>query len=404
LRVGADDGFFQLTYCTNIHPGEGWEEVFANLRHYAPRLRERLAHDEPFGIGLRLSGRESRELLEGDHLRRFKSFLDEHRLYVFTINGFPYGPFHKEPVKDAVHAPDWREEERVRYTLRLAEILAYLLPEGEEGGISTSPLSYKPWVSSTDARTWELLTNNVVRTAEALTRIKDREGKTIHLDIEPEPDGLLENSEEVVRFYEEWLLADGAGWLAESSGLPVDEACARLLDHVRICLDTCHMSVAYEEPERVLDRFAETGVRVGKVQISSALKLMLPDGAKRRAELEGSLRPFAESTYLHQIVQRNQDGSFRQYPDLAGNVHRIYDLEADQWRVHFHVPIFVEHYGRFLSTQDDILRTFTLLEQRRFCEHLEIETYTWDVLPPDLKSDLLDSIGREYEWVRDVFA
>jgi hypothetical protein len=67
------------------------------------------------------------------------------------------------------------------------------------------------------------------------------------------------------------------------------------------------------------------------------------------------------------------------------------------------VPIFVEHSGAFLTTQDDIRRTFQLLSQRPFCRHLEIETYTWEVLPPALKTDLIDSIAREYRWVRDVF-
>jgi hypothetical protein len=375
----------------------------ANLQHYAPALKARLAPEEPFGIGLRLSGLESRELLEGDRLRHFQAFLDQHGLYVFTLNGFPYGPFHRQPVKDAVHAPDWRDEERIQYTLRLINILAFLLPDGMDGSISTSPLSYKWWVNIEDTALWKQLTRHVVRVAEALVRVKQEQGKFIHLNIEPEPDGLLENSTEVVQFYQNWLLPLGTPMLAEALDLPVDTARQCLLDHIQICFDTCHVAVAYEDPAEVLDRFAQIGIRVGKVQISSALKVVLPDDVQERTALAQSLKPFVESTYLHQVVQRNQDGSFQQYPDLVDALPQINDPEASQWRIHFHVPIFVDRYGTFFSTQEEIRQVFALLCERQFTQHLEIETYTWDVLPPELKKDLLESIKREYEWVLDVF-
>ena len=157
------DNFFHLTYCTNIHPGNGWSEVYGNLQRYASPLKARLAPSGAFGIGLRLSGRESSELLQDDSLQQFQAFLQEHGLYVFTLNGFPYGPFHQQPVKAQVHAPDWRDEERVRYTLRLIEILAFLLPDQLDGSISTSPLSYKAWVDRRDSTTWAHLTHNIVR-------------------------------------------------------------------------------------------------------------------------------------------------------------------------------------------------------------------------------------------------
>ena len=177
------EGFFQLTYCTNIHPSNGWDDVLANLRRYAPPLKARFAPDAPCGIGLRLSGVESRQLLEGDRLEQFRAFLDEQGLYVFTLNGFPYGPFHNQPVKEIVHAPDWRDDERVDYTLRLIEILAALLPPGTEGGISTSPLSYKTWLDADDEATWDLLIRNLVRVAAALVRLRQDQGTLIHLDI-----------------------------------------------------------------------------------------------------------------------------------------------------------------------------------------------------------------------------
>ncbi|HEY3058349.1 MAG TPA: metabolite traffic protein EboE [Chloroflexota bacterium] len=371
MRLG-DDGYFGLTYCTNIHPAQGWPAVFGSLEQYAPALKARLSPDAPFGIGLRLSGIESRELLAGDNLERFAEWLREQGLYVFTLNGFPYGAFHGTPVKADVHAPDWRDEERVAYSIRLATILKKLLPEGMDGSISTSPLAYKSWVDQDDRDTWQLLARNVARVAEAL------QSSTIHLDLEPEPDGLLERSSELVRFFEEWLPR-------------------RAWEHVGVCFDTCHMAVAHEDPAEVMDRYARAGISIGKIQVSSALEVPLP--AARQA-----LEAFADPVYLHQVTQKNRDGSLRQYPDLPEALQQLNDPNAEQWRIHFHTPLFVERYGSFRSTRDWIERTFDEVKRRRNCRILEIETYTWDVLPPELKQDLTDSIAREYEWVMDTLA
>jgi hypothetical protein len=412
------DGPVQLTYCTNIHPGNGWEEVFGNLRRYAPALKQRLSPHAPFGLGLRLSAAESEELLRGDCLEQFRRFLGEHDLYVALLNGFPFGSFHRRVIKADVFAPDWRHEERVRYTLRLVEILKRLLPSGLEGGISTSPLSYKRWVDPADRAAWEVLTRNLVRVAEAMIRVRRSEGQLIHLDIEPEPDGLIESSTELVAFYEDWLLPVGGPLLADSLRVPVDEALDLLRDHIQVCLDTCHVAVEYEEPETVLERFSQAGIRVGRAQISSALRVPLPESAQRRAAIARQLEPFAESSYLHQVLERRKDATLRHYPDLAEALPRIQEPGAREWRIHFHVPLFVAEYGLFGSTQDEIRRFFRCMDAARtkrgdgaprgraatasavpLTRHLEIETYTWDVLPLALKHDLLESIDREYRWV-----
>ncbi|HYF65136.1 MAG TPA: metabolite traffic protein EboE [Herpetosiphonaceae bacterium] len=390
-----------LTYCTNIHPAAGWDEVFATLRRVVLPLKARLSPGQPFGIGLRLSGQESRELLAGDRLAAFRAWLDAHGLYVFTLNGFPYAPFHHQRVKDDVHAPDWRDPERVAYTLRLIEILAALLPAGVDGGISTSPLSYKPWFTGPADVPWAAMTEHVVAVAEALVRLRAERGVTIHLDIEPEPDGLLADSRELVEFFER-LLGAGAESLARRLGCGGGAARNHLRTHIQACLDTCHCAVAYEQPGAVLARYAAAGITVGKVQLSSALQVGLPRGAGRETIVE-ALAPFAEGTYLHQVIQRNQDGSLRHFPDLPPALAESADPQAVEWRIHFHVPIFLERYGALGSTQAELRATLEALRQTPFCAHLEIETYTWEVLPADLKLDLADSIAREYEWVRDAF-
>lgn len=403
MQLGSDS-FFHLTYCTNIHPGHGWSEVFANLQHYAPALKHRLSPDQRFGIGLRLSATESDQLLQESHLDQFKAFLDSHDFYVAILNGFPFGSFHREKIKEEVFAPDWRTEERVQYTLRLIEILGHLLPEGLDGGISTSPLSYKRWIASEDRTAWETMTRNLVRVATAMMRVRQEKGKLLHLDIEPEPDGLLENSAEVVAFYETWLLPIGAPLLADTLQISLEQARHSLLEHLQICLDTCHMAVEYEDPFSVLERFQQADIRVGRVQVSSALKVILPEDRKQRLLLAQQLEPFAESTYLHQVIEQREGGTFYRYADLIEALPKLQESPGQQWRIHFHVPLFIEQYGTFFSTQQEIHPVFTLLQKTRFTRHLEIETYTWEVLPPDLKQELVESIDREYRWVLETFA
>lgn len=386
-------GHIHLTYCTNIHPAEGWNAVFANLRRFAPALKARLSPSTPFGVGLRLSAREARELLQGSTLAEFREFLDREGLYVAIINGFPYGPFHATPVKDQVYAPDWSEEARVRYTLDLVEILAALLPDSVDGGISTSPLSYKPWLASAPDR-WEAMTLNVVRVAEAMARVKDRDGKMLHLDIEPEPDCVLETTDETIEFFERRLLPLGVPRLASALGVDADRARASLLEHIGVCFDCCHFAVEYEDPIAALARLRNAGIRVGRVQLSSALQVPpTTDPA-----VMDRLRAFADPVYLHQVVEQ-RGSALRRFPDLPPAIASAEGRTTGEWRIHFHVPLFTSRYEDFDSTQPYVGEVIDRVMQTGATTHIEIETYTWDVLPEGLKVDLLESIAREYEWV-----
>ena len=392
-------GAFHLTYCTNIHAAEGWTEVSANLQRFAPALKQRLSSSDPFGIGLRLSARDARELLQETRLDEFRGFLDDRGLYVALINGFPHGSFHRTPVKADVYAPDWRDEERVRYTLDLIAILSRLLPEGLDGGISTAPLSYKTWVPNADPRSF---TRNIVRIAEALVRVRQERGVVIHLDIEPEPDCVLETSDEFLHFFNATLIPDGGPLLADSLGCSADAARAHLREHVRICVDCCHFAVEYEDPVAALARVQASDVQVGRVQLSSAIKVVFPDDERACAAIVERLRRFADTTYLHQVIER-RGATLTHFPDLDVALDRTESPRGAEWRIHFHVPLFTSEYDGLTSTQDYVRQVIDVARQTRFAKHFEIETYTWDVLPPGLKIDLLESIEREYRWVLDQF-
>ncbi|WP_187263366.1 metabolite traffic protein EboE [Pontibacter beigongshangensis] len=390
-----------LTYCTNIHPGETWEAVFETLSLHLPVLKQQLSPEQPFGVGLRLSNQASKDILQGQQLQKFGQWLQEQGMYVFTMNGFPYGGFHGQVVKDAVHQPDWTTEARLQYTIRLAHILAALLPDSLEGGISTSPLSYKPWLTTPEKTeaAFAQSARHLIDLTEELIRLKKETGKTIHIDLEPEPDGLIENSRELIDFFQQRLLPEGVRQLQERLPISESEAKEAIATHMQVCYDVCHFALAYEQHAEALASFKAAGIRIGKVQLSAALKTLLPPEVAARTALAQRLQEFAESTYLHQVIERHTDGTFTQYPDLGVALPHIQKPEAAEWRTHFHVPLFTQTYNSLHSTQRDIVEVLGLLLQEKHTQHLEVETYTWGVLPEELKKNLTVSIQRELEWV-----
>lgn len=388
-----------LTYCTNIHPGVSWEDHFEQLKLHLPSIRARVAPDEDFGVGLRLAAVAAETLSSPGKLEAFKAFLQENNLYVFTMNGFPYGNFHHDRVKEQVHQPDWRTPERLTYTKRLFALLQELVPEGLDGGISTSPLSYKPLFTTERELDESLQTSlyNLVEVVAFLHEVRERKGVSMHLDIEPEPDGILEDTHDVVNFYNEWLLSKGVPILGKRLGINDTESEAAIRRHIQICYDVCHFALVYEEPVDAFEAFKKEGIEIGKIQLSSALQtLVKKDNALGKEEL----KQFEEDVYLHQVITRDRQGQIKSYSDLPVAFKDCPTDFEGEWRVHFHVPLFTEQYGHLSSTQKDVSKTLALVQQEGMKAHLEVETYTWDVLPEPLKLDIQGSVARELQWVK----
>ncbi len=400
--------FGHVGYCTNIHPGETWTDHFAALQEAVPELKKRYSPDQPFGLGLRLSNIASEELEQPENLIAFQHWLADNGLYVFTMNGFPFGGFHHTVVKDQVHTPDWTTEARVEYTKRLFRLLSVLLPVDElgnaiPGGVSTSPLSYRRWFEWEQPAARDYIfsqaTQNVLDVVVELIRLRKNTDRLMHLDLEPEPDGVIETADEFIAWFMDYLLPMGIEQLTDEFGMTDDEAETALVDHVRLCYDVCHFAVGYERPAEVLQKLKNYGLRVGKIQISSALKAEFPtDDLDARQAVKDAFARFNEPTYLHQVVARMTSGELVRYPDLPDAL-AAFDGNHAEWRAHFHVPIFVKEYGLLQSTQDDIGEVLRLLGESPFTNQMEVETYTWEVLPDDLKLDLVDSIEREMNWI-----
>ncbi len=373
-----------LAYCTNIHRGETWREIFDTLKTHTLAVRERVCPRDPFAIGLRLGHAAGTDLSDSKTLLEFQRWLETNSCYVFTINGFPYGRFHGTRVKEQVYAPDWTSPERLAYTNLLFDLLAKLLPDGVEGSVSTVPGSFKEFISSCEQE--KTIRENIWRCVEHISRVSEKSKHQLHLGLEPEPLGLLENSAETIKFF------------AQLRGEhPNDE---RLDEHLGVNYDTCHFAIEFEEPQNAMAALQTAGIKISKIHLSSALK------TKPSTEARAVLKHFADDIYLHQVIARDKNGELKFYRDLPDALaaenpqSAIRNPQSDEWRIHFHIPLHAPATPPFQNTNNHLLGVLDRLAANpKLCSHLEMETYTWEVLPPELKShSVVDQLGAEYDW------
>lgn len=367
-----------LTYCSNIHPGESWVDVMHNLESHALEVQslvtQKGARQKPFPLGLRLSHQAASEM---DHaaINRFRAWCEEHDFYLLTINGFPYGTFHDQPVKEHVYLPDWRQVERVSYTKRLGDLATQMQPDARTLSISTVPVAFKRGFQKSD---WTVVCEHVQDVLAHFVELKQRTGIKIVLAIEPEPACVLETTAEVLAFFERLR----------------PQLTAEQNEHLGLCFDCCHQAVEFEDPVECLQQLEQAQIPIAKVQVSSALRAVNEDEIR-------ALLTFDEPVYLHQAVARHLDGQLTHYTDLS-EFKLALDAGAQvvECRVHFHVPIFLEHMGECGTTQDFLRALLPRLSPEI---PLEVETYSFAALPPNLRTDSVGaSIARELDWVAEI--
>ncbi|MEM9030910.1 MAG: metabolite traffic protein EboE [Pseudomonadota bacterium] len=385
-----------LTYCTNIHAGADWPDMIAGLRAWVPSIKASVSPNDRFGLGLRIAASAAETLRTDEAFNELQTFLAETNGYVFTINGFPYGPFHGEPVKEQVYAPDWRTPERLAYTNTLADLLVKILPDGIDGSISTVPGSFKAWSHGNEAA----IADGLLRHVAHLIDLKRASGRTIRLALEPEPCCMLETIAETVAFFETFLFSHTAtATVAQATGTTTAEAEAAIRNHLGVCYDVCHAAVEYEDPKQSVADLKSAGIRIPKLQLSSALRIATVDAATSAA-----LAPFNEPVYLHQVIARDPrraGAPLQRFVDLPDALSQADAFEGQEWRVHFHVPIFIPQLEAFDTTQFFLSEILELHRKAPISDHLEVETYTWDVLPDTYReTDVGGAIARELEWVK----
>ena len=376
-----------LSYCTNIHPAETWAQTAAVLQSHVLAVRDRLrasgtlGPNEPFAIGLRLSAVAATELLEGNQLAEFRDWLEDNQTYVFTINGFPYGSFHGTRVKEQVFMPDWTDRARLEYTKDLFKILAVIASPDAGASVSTLPGSHKSF-----ERDESRILGHLIELASWLDELAAATGLDFHLGLEPEPLGHFENTTETLAFFARLQAAS-----------PDPEMTRR---RIGVNYDACHFALEYDVAHDALEALTGAQIRISKIHLSSALALDPRDPSALAA-----IRGFDEPVYFHQVLLRTPAAEVLRFIDLpslfaAVDLREIDPAGFEEMRVHFHIPLDSEPEPPLRSTSD---QTQAVLDWRRdhldACQHYEIETYTWSVLPPAMQRPIEEQIAGEYQWV-----
>lgn len=369
-----------LSYCTNVHPGRTVAEVNDGLDRYTARVAQ--AFGRPLAAGLWLARPITDELEStADGVRRFAGALADRGLTCHTLNAFPFGDFHSTRVKEKVYVPDWTTRDRLNYTVRCAGILTQLLPAGVDGSISTLPLGFKGFAHPADFQ--DQCATLLVAAAISLADLRQRTGKTVRLAVEPEPFCVLETTDEAIEFFRKlWQEADRL------------HAEAAVREHIGLCYDVCHQAVEFEDVAGSIARFASAGIRLNKIHLSCALQL--DDPATNHAG-RAELKRYVEERYLHQTMAA-VPGKVARYMDLCDELidHPDADfLAAPAWRIHFHVPVDAERLGPLATTRPQLRQAIAAVAELNYAPHLEVETYTWMVLPGQEKPDLVTGLSRE---------
>ncbi len=379
-----------LCYCTNVHPGRTLVEVEQGLDAFAVPIRE--AAGGPLAVGLWFADAVSQELAgRPDAVGGLRDRLAERGLSCHTLNAFPFGDFHGERVKEQVYLPDWTDPRRLEYTLRCCGILADLLPEGREGSVSTLPLGFSPAIES--PLFLEECESQLLAAARWLDELHDRTGRIVRLAIEPEPFCRIERTDEAIAFFRGLRArADREGWLDVAE------------QHLGLCYDVCHQAVEFEDAADSIARLRAENVRINKVQISCAIELADP---RNNPEGVAALADFAEPRYLHQTFARGSAGETFRIPDLTREF--CLDppgpfLDADRWRVHFHVPVNETRLGPLATTRPELDKTLAAIAGLDYAPHLEVETYTWAVLPSGGRPSIVEGIAAELRATRTLLA
>jgi hypothetical protein len=389
----------RIGYCTNVHAGRDLPAVLDNLLHFSLPIRQLVSPESSMGVGLWFSEVSAQQAIVPANLHLLRSRLDEYQLVPFTLNGFPQGDFHSQIVKHRVYQPTWWQRERCDYTLSLIRILDALLPAGEVGSISTLPIAWSvpPPTDDELARA----TAHLMEIAMELHQLFERTGRKIVLAIEPEPGCFLTDSASFRAFFNRYLSAPNL--TSHQSHV------AR--EYLTLCHDICHAAVMFEDQVHELNQLERDGIGIGKVQVSAAIRIdWQSKSLEERVVAWKQLSSFAEDRYLHQTtIRRDAAQGITLSEDLGVALSTVQSVEdlVGQWRVHFHVPIFLTSFGLLESTQPEIKKLIDILagtssKRPSFTGHYEVETYAWSVLPDAIsETSLSQGIAKEIGWFKN---
>lgn len=385
-----------ISHAGVIKPVTSFADVQSNVAGSLAPINKAISDDSPTGVSVRLSQAAlADESLTAENLREL---LNEHQLSLHGISAVSIGG----GTKEHVHEPDWRTEERLSFMFPATNLaLEFATPE-QEIGVTTNALSYRHWLDTTMPGNWAALTLNVVRVVQHLVGIYDRTGITLHFDLEPEPGSVLRDTDDIVTFYTKWLLPRGGAMLSDRMQLTDGSAADAILRHVRIALDTAHAAVVWDDAAASLDAMGEHGIRIGRLQASSALEVDVPTNTDQQKTFTEHLTAFTSPTLLQQVVARQDGEIVQRFDDLPDAIAAIGESGGQTWRIHTHAPLLADRYGIFASTREDTATWLREIASRNIdVGMIELRSANWDVVPHDDRGPLERMITQEAEWVRE---
>lgn len=386
-----------LGYSTLVHPSDTWDQLWTSIQTYLPAIKDKLGVSESFPVSLRLSNDVVQTLLTNDGERdRLSRWLADNHMYVYTANAFPYGRFKGTRVMEKVYEPDWTTDDRVSYTKGVAHLLVGLSRGLVSPTIQTVPIGFRRTGAASDV-VYRRVARQLFKVVAGLIDIEERTGCRVKLALEPEPYCFLEGTDDVIRFFDEFVYSEeAAANLAQIARLPVSEAIAHARRHLGVVFDCCHQAALFEDVIESIKRILAADIPIFKLQLASALWAEdLGD------ETLADLARFGETIYLSQTFVRSDRGiqRFLTIPDALRALVNVEGSRQGECRSHVHVPIFLSRIGRLRTTRSVLEEVLELHRNCPIADQLEIETYTWDVLPRDATAwSLVDGIVRELEW------
>lgn len=382
-----------------MNPVTSFADIESTIRESLAPINSAINDESPVAVSLRLSQAAlSDEALSAESLQ---TLLAANNLELWGISAVSISG----GTKEQVHQPDWRAEERLGFMFPATNLAATFATPEQEIGITTNALSHRRWVDVDMPGNWAALTLNVIRMVQHLAGIRDRTGITLHMDLEPEPGSVLRDTADVVTFFTKWLLPRGGAMLSDRMSLGEGSASEIILRHVRVALDTAHAAVVWDDASSSLDAFAEVGIRIGRLQVSSALEVDVPSDVESQKVLAEHLSQFSSPTLLQQVVAQKHGEIVQRYDDLPDAIAAMSESADQTWRIHTHAPLLADRYGGFTSTRQEAATWLREISARGIdIGMIELRSANWDVVPHDDRASLEAMIMEEADWVREQIA
>lgn len=376
-----------ITYCSNIFKNNNGTQLLNSLNKYKKEFKSYK------DISICVSNNIINELNEKKNLNKILTWKKINKKNIPLINGFVYKNFHQNLIKENIYYPDWTKKERFNFTKNTIFFAQKINKRSKICGISTLPITYKLWIKNNTKYNIKKAINFFFEILKILIKIKKYKNILIHIDIEPEPFCLLEDCKDFIYFFKSWILPELEEKIKIYLNVKKNKAKNVITKHLNLCFDICHSAVMFENQKLSLDLIKKFKIKIGRVQISSAIKIK-----KINKHNFNHLNFLNKSPFLHQSLMKLNNLKYIKNNDFK-NIKIINNEIIKEIRIHCHVPIYKKKItNNIYTTQKELKNSLMNILKYDFTRNLEIETYTYNMLYKK-KSNKIKSMIKEYNWL-----